>query len=128
MLTIIFRGLSATVSILLKYTLGLRLLARIRQRNCLKWGVPAMFIAVPYFLIAATCTQIIENGGSRALYLVVLWCFIVGGAFVLMGPISILLLATARIREAIARHRTSGQQGENAGASERRASTITTVP
>jgi len=107
MLTIIFRGLSATVSILLKYTLGLRLLARIRQRNGLKWGIPAMLVAVPYFLMASTCTQIIDSGGPRALYLVVLWCVVIGGAFVLMGPVSILLLVTARVKEALVRRRAA---------------------
>lgn len=105
MLTLIFRTLTALVSFLLRFEPGLRLLVRIRRRDGLKWGVPAMLIAVPYFLIASTCVQIIENGGPGLLYLLVLWSVVIGGAFILMGPLSLMLLCLANITEAIRRYR-----------------------
>ncbi|MFV0252067.1 MAG: hypothetical protein ACK5H2_01860 [Beutenbergiaceae bacterium] len=83
-----------------RFAPGPRLLRRLRQRDGLKWGIPAMLLAVPYFLIAATCVQIIEGGGPGWLNLVVLWCLVLGMAFVLTGPISVLLLAKARVEEA----------------------------
>lgn len=33
------------------------------NRRGLKWGIPAMFLAVPFFYAAAICTTIISNGG-----------------------------------------------------------------
>lgn len=99
MLTLIFRTLTVLVSFLLRFEPGLRLLVRIRRRDGLKWGVPAMLVAVPYFLIASTCVQIIENGGTGLLYLLVLWSVVIGGAFTLMGPLSAFLLLAARISE-----------------------------
>lgn len=105
MLTIIFRGITALVSFLLRYEPGMRILARIRRRDGLKWGIPAMLLAVPYFLIAATCVQVIEDGGPRALHLVVLWSLTFGMAFLLAGPISVVLLIKARATEAIQRRR-----------------------
>lgn len=105
MLQIIFRGLSRIIQFLLKYSLGIRLLARIRRRDGLKWGLPSMLVAVPYFLVAGTCLQIIENGGSEVLYLFVLWSVIMGMAFLLTGPISVGLFVRARISEACQRRR-----------------------
>lgn len=105
MLTIIFRTLTDVISFLLRFEPGLRLLARIRRRDGLKWGVPAMLVAVPYFLIASTCVEIIANGGPGILHLLVFWCIIIGMAFILMGPVSLLLLTYARTAEAAQRHR-----------------------
>ena len=38
-----------------------RLLDAIRRRRNLKWGIPAMLLAVPYLLIASTCTNALER-------------------------------------------------------------------
>ncbi|GAA2099135.1 hypothetical protein GCM10009841_12860 [Microlunatus panaciterrae] len=35
----------------------------IRTRKGLKWGLPAMLLAVPYLVVASWCTVLIENGG-----------------------------------------------------------------
>ena len=39
------------------------LLAAIRTRRGLKWGVPAMLLAVPYLLLAKICTNFMADGG-----------------------------------------------------------------
>ena len=49
------------------------LLDLIRSRRGLKWGVPAMLLAVPYLLAASTCTSLLADGGPGCLNLVVLW-------------------------------------------------------
>src|SRR5690625_5802098 len=49
------------------------LLDAIRTRRGLKWGIPAMLLAVPYLLIANVCVQLIEDGAPRWLHLAVLW-------------------------------------------------------
>ena len=49
------------------------LLDAIRTRRGLKWGIPAMLLAVPYILIANVCVQLIEDGAPGWLHLAVLW-------------------------------------------------------
>ena len=44
----------------------------IRTRRGLKWGIPAMLLAVPYFLVANYCLTLIEDGGPGWLNLLVL--------------------------------------------------------
>ncbi|WP_342373057.1 hypothetical protein PCC79_03730 [Propioniciclava soli] len=39
------------------------LLDRIRTRRGLKWGIPAVLLAIPYFAVAHWCTTIIGNDG-----------------------------------------------------------------
>ena len=48
------------------------LLDLIRTRRGLKWGIPAMFLAVPYLLAAGICTNLIASGGPGWLNLLVL--------------------------------------------------------
>lgn len=38
------------------------LLDAIRTCRGLKWGIPAMLLAIPYLLIANVCVQLIEDG------------------------------------------------------------------
>ncbi|MGO1172691.1 MAG: hypothetical protein ACTMKU_00115 [Actinomycetaceae bacterium] len=76
------------------------LLDRLRIRRCLRWGVPAMLLGVVYILIAATCTELIEQGWSEWLYLAFFWALWNGLKFLLFGPWSLVLLARARLREA----------------------------
>ena len=78
------------------------LLDLIRTRRGLKWGVPAMLLAVPYFVAAQACTTMLANGAPGWLNLLValfLWNAL---KFTIMGPLSLVLLAKARVREAIA--------------------------
>lgn len=105
MLTMIFQSAARIVWLVCRISLGLRLLARIRRRDGLKWGMPAMLIAAPYLLVASTCMQIIKDGGPEWLYLVVYWCINLGIAFLLIGPLSVLILIKARISEAVQRRR-----------------------
>ena len=78
------------------------LLDAIRTRRGLKWGVPAMFLAVPYLLAASTFTTLIADGGPGWLNLLVLFCLWNSMKFIIMGPVSLILLARTRVREAVA--------------------------
>ncbi|MFV4913131.1 sulfate permease [Microbacterium lacticum] len=86
------------------------LLDAIRTRRGLKWGVPAMLLAVPYLLAASTLTALIADDGPGWLNLLVLLCLWNMMKFIIMGPISLILLARVRVREAVAaraQHRTT---------------------
>ncbi|WP_025156907.1 hypothetical protein [Leifsonia aquatica] len=110
MLRFIFAGVARTYYFLARYAPGPRLISRIRRRNGLKWGVPAMLVAAPYFLVANLLQTLIEGGGSAWLSLPLLWCLIMGMAFILLGPISVVLLIIARTRETVeSRHVSSGR-------------------
>ncbi|MBG6213726.1 hypothetical protein RCH23_001390 [Cryobacterium sp. CAN_C3] len=77
----------------------------INTRRGLKWGVPAMLLAVPYSLAAIYCRAQVEVGGPGWLNLLVLLFLFNTLKFVLIGPISLLKLITVRVREAVARRR-----------------------
>jgi len=88
---------------ILRYAPTNLLIAAIRTRRGLRWGLPAMLLTVPYWFVASWCVTTIENGGPRwlnALVLLAAWNMM---KFVLMGPVSLTLLATARLRERSAR-------------------------
>jgi hypothetical protein len=65
----------------------------IRTRLGLKWGVPAMMLAVPYLLVASICTNLIDQGAPGWLHLLVLVCVWNALKFMSIGPISLILLA-----------------------------------
>lgn len=69
------------------------LLDAIRAPRGLKWGVPAMLLTVPYFLIAAILVQIINDGGSAWLHMLVLLSVWNGLKMLWAGPSSLILLA-----------------------------------
>lgn len=76
------------------------LLDKIRTRRGLKWGVPAMLLGETYLFAAVACITLIGHGWSEWLFLVffvMLWNAL---KFILMGPISLILLARVRLREA----------------------------
>lgn len=75
------------------------LLSRLRSRYGLKWGVPAMLLGVAYFLAAAILTGWLHDDGPSWLNLLVPLGIWNGLKFVVFGPISLLLLARARIAE-----------------------------
>ncbi|WP_174775264.1 sulfate permease [Cryobacterium sp. Hh38] len=77
----------------------------VNTRRGLKWGVPAMLLAVPYAIAADYCRAQIEAGGAGWLDLLVLLFLWNTLKFVLIGPISLLKLISVRVREAVARHR-----------------------
>lgn len=80
------------------------LLDAIRTRRGLKWGIPAMLLAAPYLYAAAICTTIINEGGPG--WLNILAVLFIWNAFKMLwiGPISLVLLVRARVRE-YAEHR-----------------------
>ena len=82
------------------------LLDAIRTRRGLKWGVPAMLLAVPYLLAASTFTTLIEDGGPGWLNLILLLCLWNTTKFVIMGPVSLVLLVRVRHQEALTRRWT----------------------
>jgi hypothetical protein len=75
------------------------LLDRIRTRRGLKWGIPAMFLAAPLLIAAATCTAGILNGAPGWLNLLVVLFIWDALKFHVMGPVSLGLLAGVRVRE-----------------------------
>lgn len=88
-----------------RYMPSNRLLAAIRTRRGLKWGIPAMLVALPYILIASICSGAVADGGPGWFHLIVLWACWNALKFIIMGPASVVLLGRARLREAaIRRH------------------------
>ncbi|GAB2448234.1 hypothetical protein GCM10027062_32290 [Nocardioides hungaricus] len=75
----------------------------IRTRRGLKWGVPAMLLAGPYLLAASICTNLIADDGPGWLNLIVLWGVWNAMKFIIMGPVSLVLLARIRLAESAAR-------------------------
>jgi len=75
----------------------------LRTRQGLKWGVPAMLLAVPYLAIAHWCTTLIGGGAPGWLHLVVLVCIWNALKMMLFGPVSLIMLVKARARERRAR-------------------------
>jgi hypothetical protein len=75
----------------------------IHSRRGLKWGVPAMLIALPYLLAAAFCVGLVEDGGSGWLSLLALLFVWNALKFIICGPATLIRLVLARHREARAR-------------------------
>ena len=87
------------------------LLDAIRTRRGLKWGVPAMLLAVPYLYLASLCTLLADRGGTGWLYLVALVCVWNALKFAWIGPVSFVLLVRARLREQSVTRQVRGRQG-----------------
>ena len=77
-----------------------RLLAAIRTRRGLKWGVPTMGLGVLYFLAAAILVNAIHDGGPGWLNLFVLLTCWNSLKMVWIGPISLVMLARCHWVEA----------------------------
>lgn len=72
-------------------------------RRGLKWGAPAMLLAVVYIVIAAALAQWVAGGAPGWINLLVLVCLWNALKFAINGPITVLRLARARSSER--RHR-----------------------
>lgn len=68
------------------------LLDAVRTRRGLKWGVPAMLLAIPYLLLADLCVRLLADGGPGWLHLIVLVCIWSALKMLWIGPVSIFLL------------------------------------
>ena len=87
------------------------LLDVIHTRRGLKWGVPAMLLAVPYGLGALLCLGLAESG-SGWLYLVGLLMAWNALKFLVAGPVTLIRLARVRVLEArVHRAATRTQEG-----------------
>ena len=71
----------------------------IHSRRGLKWGVPAMLIAVPYALAMVVCTVLAEDTGSGWLNLVALLFGWNSLKFLVAGPATLIALVRVRGRE-----------------------------
>ncbi|MFC7789391.1 sulfate permease [Microbacterium sp. MAHUQ-60] len=80
------------------------LIAATRTRRGLRWGIPAMLLAIPYLLAAYWCVTTIEAGGPSWLNLLVLLCAWNSIKLILNGPITVILLIRATLRD----HRAHG--------------------
>ncbi len=72
----------------------------IHTRRGLRWGVPAMLLAVPYTLAAAFCVGLTNAGGSgwlSILALLLLWNAL---KFLVAGPLTLFRLLLVRGSEA----------------------------
>lgn len=85
------------------------LLDLIRTRRGLKWGVPAMVLAAPYLLAASICTNLIADGGPGWLNLLVILFIWNALKFIVMGPVSLIVLLRVHIQEAGERRRVRRQ-------------------
>lgn len=81
------------------------LLDAIRTRRGLKWGVPAMLVAIPYLVAASICTALIDGGASRWLYVVALVCIWNALKFIVIGPVSAVMLLQCKRAQVWARKR-----------------------
>ena len=68
-------------------------------RRGLKWGMPAMLLAVVYIVIAAALAQWVAGGAPGWINLLVLLCLWNALKFAVNGPITAVRLALARARE-----------------------------
>lgn len=88
------------------------LLDAIRTRRGLRWGIPAMLLAIPYLLIANLCVQAIADNGPGWMHLVVLWSIWNALKMLWIGPISVILLIRARLHERAERRREHAEVSE----------------
>lgn len=75
------------------------LLDVICTRRGLKWGVPAMLLAIPYLYVASLLTVLVGDGGPGWLHLPVVLCIWNAMKFAFIGPVSVVLLVRARTAE-----------------------------
>ena len=91
--------LAISLHAFLQYAPTNLLLSRLRSRRGLKWGVPFTFLGAAYFLAAAMLTSWLQDGGPGWLNLFVLLAIGNGIKFIAFGPVSLILLARARVIE-----------------------------
>ncbi|WP_349829127.1 apolipoprotein N-acyltransferase [Brevibacterium litoralis] len=109
-------GLSAMIRLIWNLSIRTRLFLRtwmptnilldaIRTRRGLRWGIPAMLLAIPYLLIANLSVQALADNGPGWPHLVVLWSIWNALKMLWIGPVSVVLLIGARLRERAERRR-----------------------
>lgn len=96
----------------------------IHTRRGLKWGVPAMLLAVPYALAAVFCVGVVEAGGSGWLNVVALLFVWNALKFLVSGPMTLMRLLRVRRREAKARRRATNAMILDSVGSDRSEATV----
>lgn len=71
----------------------------LRSRRGLKWGIPAMLVAVPYLYAASLLMALIDGGAPRWLFAVTVILIWDALKFVVMGPVSLATLLRVRAAE-----------------------------
>ena len=84
-------------------------------RRGLKWGVPAMLLAVVYVVIAAALAQWVVSGAPGWINLLVLVCLWNAIKFVVNGPITAIRLVRVRSNERRYRSPTVSVDAAGAG-------------
>jgi hypothetical protein len=84
------------------------LLDAIHTRRGLRWGIPAMLLAVPYGLAALLCLGMAEGGAPGWLNLLGLLFIWNALKFLVAGPVTVIQLLRVRAREARIRRATAG--------------------
>ena len=74
-------------------------LDKLRTRLGLKWGAAAMLLAIPYLAVAKILTILIDRGAPGWFHLLVLLCIWNAFKFLVIGPVSVVLLVRARADE-----------------------------
>ncbi|WP_411700473.1 sulfate permease [Conyzicola sp.] len=87
----------------------------IHRRRGLKWGVPAMLIAVPYLLAAVFCIGLAQDGRSGWLNLLAVLFVWNALKFIIAGPATLARLIVTRHREALARRVSAAEPRGIAG-------------
>lgn len=89
-------------------------------RRGLKWGVPAMLLAVPYIAAVKILTDVIEHAGPAWgwLHLVALWCAWNALKMLRLGPLSLIALARVRYREHAQRRKAHRDTATSRGQTE----------
>ena len=91
----------------------------IHTRRGLKWGVPAMLLAVPYAFATAMCVGLVEAGGSRWLNVLALLFVWNALKFLGAGPVTLGRLLRVRGREGRTRRRARSSSFVARGEQER---------
>lgn len=91
-----------TRAILRRYMPTNILLDAIRTRRGLKFGIPAMVLAVPYIVASATCFNLLTVGGPGWLNLLNMLCLWNTMKFIINGPVSLIMLILARGSDVVA--------------------------
>lgn len=84
---------------LLQYVPTNLLLRWLRSRRGPKWGVPFMLLGAAYILGAALLTTWLEQGGPGWLNLLVTLAIWNAFKFLCIGPVSLVRLLNARVKE-----------------------------
>ena len=104
MFTLILGLAARTYYALRRFMLTNLVLDAIHTRRGLKWGVPAMLLAIPYALAMVMCAGLAKAGGSGWLNVLALLFAWNALKFLVAGPVTLVRLLRVRGREGQARH------------------------